>query len=98
MRRAEQAAAATADAAAATTDAAPNDEPPNAEQHVPVSESVPVNEVPPDAHVPAPVPGNNIATVLQRPDEPWRLVSTRSKKSIGHRPPKEATGNKVHGL
>ena len=64
VRRAAPAAAAAADAA------------PNAELHVPVSESVTVNEAPPNAHVSAPVPGDNIATVLQRP-EPWRLVSSR---------------------
>ena len=67
--------------AAATADAAPPAEP-----HVPVSESVPVNDDPPEAHVPEPVSGDNIGAVLQRPVEPWRLLSSRVKKSIGRRP------------
>ena len=74
VRRAAPPAAATADAA------------PPAEQHVPVSESVPVNEAPQEAQVPKPVPGDNIGTVLHRPVEPWRLVSSRAKKPISRRP------------
>ena len=95
-------AAATADAT--PSDAAPADSGPPTVQAEAVLESVPVMDVPPEpepeAKVPDPVP-DPITAVLQKKVQPWRLLSSRTRTTIGRRPktsrsPKDV--KKVHVL
>ena len=80
-------AAATAEATQA--EAAPADTAQPAVPTEPVSTSVPAIEVTPETAAPGPepVPGPNISVVLQRQVEPWRLISSRVRTTLGRRPP-----------
>ena len=99
---------AVATAEATQAEAAPADTAQPAVQTEPVLDSVPVIEATPETAAPGPepVPGPNIGAVLQRQVEPWRLISSRVRTTLGRRPQpkrpptdrKKGLGKKVHVL